>query len=152
MTGRSRVSPAGWPGDLRTRAEEKARREASPARAPREAPSAEELQRLIHELQVHQVELEMQNEELRRSQSELEVSRARYFDLYDLAPVGYLTLDERGSILEANLTAATLFGVERASSSHSRWHFTSRPRTRKSGAVTPGGCSNPGNGWRGRCG
>ena len=76
-------------------------------------PSLEETRQLVHELRVHQIELELQNEELRRAQGELEASQARYFDLYDLAPVGYFTLADRGLILEANLTAATMLGVPR---------------------------------------
>lgn len=75
--------------------------------------SPEETQRLLHEFQVHQIELEMQNEELRRTQVELKAEQALYFDFYNLAPVSYLTLSENGLILEANLTAATLLGVAR---------------------------------------
>jgi PAS domain S-box-containing protein len=68
---------------------------------------------MLHELGVHQIELEMQNDELRRAQLELEDSRARYFKLYDLAPVGYCTLNDAGQILQANLAAATLLGMAR---------------------------------------
>jgi len=70
-------------------------------------------QRLVHELRVHQVELEMQNEELRKSQAELEESRARYSDLYDFAPVGYFTFDKYGLIIRVNLTGAGQLGIER---------------------------------------
>ena len=79
---------------------------------PEEMPT-EDAQRLIHELRVHQIELEMQNEELRRTQNELEISRSRYADLYDFAPVGYLTLKKNGQIVELNLTAAAQLGTER---------------------------------------
>lgn len=75
--------------------------------------STEELQRVLHELRVHQIELEMQNDELRRTQLELETSRTRWMDLYEMAPVGYLTLSEAGTIVESNLCAATLLGVAR---------------------------------------
>ena len=68
---------------------------------------------ILHELQVHQIELEMQNEQLRASQQELEQARERYVDFYDFAPVGYLTLNDRGMISEINLTGAAMIGVER---------------------------------------
>jgi PAS domain S-box-containing protein len=69
---------------------------------------------LLHELQIHRVELEMQNHELREVQERLEEARDRYADLYDFAPIGYLTLAETGRILEINLTGAAMLGDERA--------------------------------------
>ena len=77
--------------------------------------AVEDTRKLIHELRVHQIELEMQNEDLRKAQLELAESRDRYFELYDFAPVGYFTLDERGLILEVNLAGSDLLGAERAS-------------------------------------
>src|SRR5262249_2165852 len=65
-------------------------------------------QRLLHELEIHQIELEMQNVELQESQQRLEESRSRYVDLYDFAPVGYCSLNLKGLILEVNLTATAL--------------------------------------------
>ncbi len=69
--------------------------------------------KLLHELRVYQVELQMQNDELHNTRHELELSRERYFDLYDLAPVGYLTISPQGLILETNHAAASMLGVEK---------------------------------------
>ncbi len=71
------------------------------------------MQRLVHELEIHQIELEMQNAELRRAQEELELSRNEYAELYDFAPVGYFTIDADGLIEGVNLTGAHLLGIER---------------------------------------
>jgi PAS domain S-box-containing protein len=83
--------------------------------APEATPvlATSEMQKVIHELQVHQIELEMQNEDLRHSQSQLALSRDAYAELYDFAPVGYMTLDRNGAIQEANHSAAALLGVGR---------------------------------------
>jgi PAS domain S-box-containing protein len=96
---------------LRNRAEKSLRKRA----ADLGKPPVKDVQKLVQELRVHQIELEMQNEELRKAQAELEESRDRYFDLYDFAPAGYFTLDGKGLIVEANLAGADLLGFERAS-------------------------------------
>jgi two-component system, cell cycle sensor histidine kinase and response regulator CckA len=76
--------------------------------------SPDELLRMIHELSVHQIELEIQQEELVHSRSELEKSLSRYTDLYDFAPLGYMTIALDSKVLELNLTAATMLGVDRS--------------------------------------
>jgi PAS domain S-box-containing protein len=101
--------------NLRKRAEEKASEKVVTSTEDLAAQSPEERGAILHELRVHQIELEMQNEELRRIQAELEASQARLADLYDFAPVGYLTESETGMVVEANLTAASLLGVNRGS-------------------------------------
>ena len=98
---------------LREHAEVLSRTQSALLHDPPCALSPEAARDLLHELQVHQIELEMQNEELRRAQLELDASRARYFSLYDLAPVGYCSVSEEGLILQANLAAATLLGAAR---------------------------------------
>lgn len=97
-------------GKLRARAE--ARLRSFPEFG--EDPTSEEVKTLLHELQVYQVELEMQNEELRLSQQRLEESRDQYADLFEFAPVGYCILDRSGLVLNSNLTACRLLGIERS--------------------------------------
>ncbi len=95
---------------LRQQAEAAYRTMAAQAPEQVETLSPAATQRMVHELHVHQIELEMQNEELRRTQLELEASKEHYFQLFDLAPVGYVTLSEHGLILGANLTAGAMLG------------------------------------------
>jgi PAS domain S-box-containing protein len=94
---------------LRGRAEEELRTAATDVQDM----TSEEVQRLVQELRIHQIELELQNEELRHAQVELAESRDRYSDLYDFAPVGYITLDKDDRIMESNLAAATMVGMDR---------------------------------------
>ncbi len=102
------------PQTLRGRAEDAYRGSAADVTGQLSALTPNALRHIVHELGVHQIELEMQNEELRRTQNELETSQARYFDFYDMAPVGYCTVSGSGQIEQANLTAAALFGMGRA--------------------------------------
>ena len=87
---------------------------------------------LVHELQVHQIELEMQNEELKRARQEAEEALAKYSDLYDFAPIGLFTLDEVGQILESNLAGATFLGVERRNLSKKSFQRFIAPKDRPS--------------------
>jgi PAS domain S-box-containing protein len=99
---------------------------------------------MLEELRIHQIEIEMQNEELRLAQTDLGASRARYFDLYDLAPVGYVTLDGEGAIVEMNLRATALLTVTRGALDGRNFsrcvagedqdtYYLSRKRLRKTG-------------------
>lgn len=105
-----KASRAVHPTALRQLAENLSAQQSLPPKLDVAHLSSENLQRLCHELQVHQIELEMQNENLKLIQAELEAAREEYFELYDLAPVGYLTLTDIGLIRQANLTAANLLG------------------------------------------
>src|ERR1039457_6656668 len=98
--------------ELRCLAEERLRAKTAELLPPR---TEEETQRLVHELEVHQIELEMQNAELLRTRDAMEKALARYTDLYDFAPVGYFSIDRDGTISRANLTGAGLLGIDRSS-------------------------------------
>ena len=97
--------------ELRRRAEARLREPRRRTAPPRTDADA---QRLLHELQVHQVELEMQNAEIQNARDKMEALLDKYTDLYDFAPVGYFSIDEQGLILEVNLTGAALLHVERS--------------------------------------
>jgi PAS domain S-box-containing protein len=96
--------------ELRRHAEEQAGLTSTESPRPR---SVTETRKLVHELEVHQIELEMQNVELRRVREELEATLKTYAELYDFAPVGYFTFNTQGVIREANLSGALLLGIER---------------------------------------
>ena len=97
-------------GDLRRRAKAQLESRTAASAVPL---SNADVVRLVHELQVHQIELQMQNDELRQTQAQLDAARECYFDLYNLAPVGYCTLSEDGVILEGNLAAGALLSMPR---------------------------------------
>jgi len=99
--------------ELRRQAEELARSKEAEQQLDLETLTPDEARRTLHELLVHQIELEMQNAALRKAQVELDAERERYFNLYDLAPVGYCTISEQGLILKANLMVSSLLGVAR---------------------------------------
>ena len=100
------------PKELRKKAEEILKEK---QKTKKESLLAKDVNKLLHELQVHQVELEMQNEELRQAYETAEIALKKYTMLYDLAPMGYLTLEKDGSISELNFTAADMLGERRFS-------------------------------------
>jgi len=99
---------------LRRQAEKIARERQSLSQIETGDLSPEEIRKAFHELQVHQIELEMQNDEMRRTQADLDAERERYFNLFELAPVGYCTISAGGLIDKINLTAASLLGISRS--------------------------------------
>jgi signal transduction histidine kinase/ActR/RegA family two-component response regulator len=96
--------------ELRRQAEEQLYVKTAARQSPQ---NMEEIQRIVHELEVHQIELEMQNAELFKAREELDLSRDNYIELYDFAPIGYFTFDSRGMIRGLNLTGARLLGKDR---------------------------------------
>ncbi len=108
-------SPALAPTPLRHRAEVRLRQQAGKKLSGTGLNhSTADTHRLLHELQVHQIELEMQNEELQQARDEMEAGMERFSDLYDFAPIGYFTFSLDGTIRQVNLTGAKLIGIERS--------------------------------------
>ena len=106
--------------ELRRRAEQRLKHQRPKGRGQR---TKLETARLVHELEVHQIELEMQNEELQRARAKVDALLAQYTDLYDFAPTGYFNLARDGTILAVNLTGARLLGLERAQLLNRRFGF-----------------------------
>src|SRR5512133_2424911 len=109
--GRDKDKDLSAAAELRRKAEERLPAKTVELHLPR---TEEEMQRLVHELEVHQIELEMQNAELSQARDEVEKALARYTDLYDFAPVGYFTIDREAGISAVNLSGASLLSVERS--------------------------------------
>jgi PAS domain S-box-containing protein len=110
-----RPNPNSDATELRHRAETRLRKTRKKPRSATQARNSQaDTQRLLHELQVHQIELEMQNTELQNARATMESLLEQYTDLYDFAPVGYFSLDAQGRILQTNLTGSRMLGVERA--------------------------------------
>ena len=124
----SDTKPAETDAELRERAERVVDQTLPLSPLPLETMSLEAVRQALHELQVHQIELEMQNEELQRAQVQLDKAKSRYFDLYDMAPVGYCTVNPAGVVKEANIAAATLLGTTR-SQLVGKWlsHYVTKP-------------------------
>jgi PAS domain S-box-containing protein len=114
--------------ELRRRAEVRLKRQHNHPAPPR---SEADTTRLLHELQVHQIELELQNAELQEARDKAETLLETYTDLYDFAPVGYFSVDEQGLILEVNLTGAALLGIERSRLINQRLQSFVDPPSRK---------------------
>ena|SRR5215813_7966377 len=102
MKGRNQRKP------LRKRAEDAMRKGVK----PKKVETDRGLQHLVHELEIHEVELKLQNEELRNAQVELATSLDRYTELYDFAPLAYLTLDKHGTVLDSNFAAANCWASQ----------------------------------------
>jgi PAS domain S-box-containing protein len=115
------------PAKLRRRAEAQLRKQLVPTERNR---IDADTHRLLHELEVHQIELRMQNAELHEARDEIELALEKYTDLYDFAPVGYFSLDEQGLILEVNLRGAAMLGVERSQLVHRRLQLFVSPADR----------------------
>lgn len=109
MSKREEKPAAPTPASAMRAEAEQRMKDSPPAAAPTESSAV-----IVHELRVHQIELEMQNAQLLQTQNELQTALERYAELYDFAPAGYLVLKPDSTILEANLTSARLLGLDRA--------------------------------------
>jgi PAS domain S-box-containing protein len=122
---RSRTS--GSASELRSLAEKRLRKQAKRGAQIKKGADA---RRLLQELQIHKIELELQNEELRQSKADVEAGLEKFSDLYDFAPVGYFSLDRQGMIVEVNLTGAALLGTEKGRLAGRRFQLFVTPQFR----------------------